>query len=379
MINDDDLIELIGGCYAAARDDAKWSVMLARLAQVFAADQCVLLGYDVAQREPWTSIAHGAGPALLERLAAACADVPRLAGPAWSPGKPFAARLRLAEGPEHQLGLVDEIEPNVVLAVGIFRARGCAAFAPEALAALGRIAPHLANAARIMRQLATARATAAAIGETLEKLAAAVMVVDRGVRVVSANRAARALAPVSGLALRDGALRIERPADDRALRAAIAAVLGAQDHAANHDEAPAARDVAIEGAGGRRIMLRVSALGEAGDTERGGARGRALAVVQVLAGSRTADPRAQVLVPAYGLSAAESELLDGLLGGLRLAEIAASRGTSRETTRSQLKSIFHKTGVSTQSDLVALATGAIRQVPRGGMPPGAHGAAVAAR
>jgi len=339
----------------------------------------VLLGYDVAQREPWMSVAHGAGPALPERLAAAFGDVPRLAGPAWSPGRPFAARLRLAAGPEHQLGLVDEIEPNVVLAVGIFRARGGAAFSPEAVAALGRIAPHLTNAARIMRQLAAARATAAAIGETLEKLAAAVMIVDRGVRVVSANRAARALAPVSGLALRDGALRIERPADDRALRAAIAAVLGAQDHAATQDDAPAARDVAIEGAGGRRVALRVSALGEPSDTERGEARGRALAVVQVLAGSRTADPRAQVLAPAYGLSAAESELLDGLLGGLRLAEIAASRGTSRETARSQLKSIFHKTGVSTQSDLVALATGAIRLVPRGGMPPGAHGAAVAAR
>src|SRR5439155_4164250 len=115
--------------------------------------------------------------------------------------KPFASRLRLAAGPEHQLGLVEEIEPNVVLAVGIFRARGCAAFPAEALAALDRVAPHLTNAARIMRQLATARATAAAIGETLEKLAAAVVIVDRGARVVSANRAARTLAPVSGLAL----------------------------------------------------------------------------------------------------------------------------------------------------------------------------------
>src|SRR5437868_4146929 len=42
MINDDDVIDLIGGCYAAARDGARWPAMLARLAQVFAADQCVL-------------------------------------------------------------------------------------------------------------------------------------------------------------------------------------------------------------------------------------------------------------------------------------------------------------------------------------------------
>jgi DNA-binding CsgD family transcriptional regulator len=97
-------------------------------------------------------------------------------------------------------------------------------------------------------------------------------------------------------------------------------------------------------------------------------------VVQVLAGSPAADPHAQLLSPAYGLSAAESELLDGLLGGLRLAEIAASRGTSRETARSQLKSIFRKTGVATQSDLVALAAGTA-----GPVMPWAHGKAAAAR
>jgi DNA-binding CsgD family transcriptional regulator len=371
MIANDDLIELIGGWYGAARDGAQWPALFERLARVFEADQVVLLGHDAARGELWASVARGTEPALVERLAAMLAGTPAIPAPAWSAGRPFAVRPQLAAGVEHQLGLVDEIEPGVMLAVGIFRARGALPFGADECGALGRLAPHIANAARIARQLGTAHATATAIGETLEKLSAAVMIVDRGARVISANRAARALAPVSGLAVREGALRVERPADDRALRAAIAAVLGAQDHGG----APPARDVTIHGAGGHMLALRVAALGEAAEAETGAVRGRALAVVHALAGAATAEPRAHILAPAYGLSAAEAELLDGLLGGLRLAEIAASRGTSRETARSQLKSIFHKTGVSTQSDLVALVTGGATQSLHSQW----HGAVAAAR
>ncbi len=365
----DGLNELIGDWYAAARDGAQWQPLLERLARTFAADRSVLLGCDAERQEPWACVGHGTSAALVERLVAMLADGPRRSGPTWPAGRPFTYRLQLAAGVEHHLGFVDEIEPGVILAVAMFRAHGAAPFPADACDALGRLAPHIANAARIMRQLGTARATAAATAEALEKLSAAVMLVDRGARVVSANRAARALAPVSGLAVRGGALRIERQADDRALRAAIAAVLGAQDRGGLVP--PAAREVTIHGAGGRTLVLRVCALDE-GAAASGEPRSRALAVVHALAADGAPHPQAQVLVPAYGLSAAESELLDGLLGGLRLAEIAASRGTSRETARSQLKSIFYKTGVSTQSDLVALVTGG------GMMQPQAHGAAVAA-
>jgi DNA-binding CsgD family transcriptional regulator len=383
MIDDDDIIELIGRCYAAVREFAAWPALLERLARAFVADQALLLGHDAALREPWMSMAHGAEAALVDSLGLILVGARPPAGSTWSSGAPFVTQPQLAAGLEHQLGMVEEVEPGVVLALGIFRRRGAAPFGADACAALARVAPHLFNAARISRQLASARATAAAIGEALEKIAAPVMIVDRGARVVSANRAARGLGPVSGLALRNGALRVERAADERALRGAIGAVLGAQDvnmppasepavgalDGAGRAAAPAPRDVAVHGVAGRRLALRVSALGEDDDVELGEARSRALAVVQVLADGNAPDARAQHLAPAYGLSAAEAELLDGLLGGLRLAEIAASRGTSRETARSQLKSIFRKTGVSAQSDLVALAAGA--------MPPPAHGTAPA--
>jgi DNA-binding CsgD family transcriptional regulator len=56
----------------------------------------------------------------------------------------------------------------------------------------------------------------------------------------------------------------------------------------------------------------------------------------------------------YDLTAAEAELAASLARGLSLEEAAARRGISYETARTQLKSLFQKTGCRKQSQLVAL-------------------------
>ena len=60
------------------------------------------------------------------------------------------------------------------------------------------------------------------------------------------------------------------------------------------------------------------------------------------------------LARAYALSKAEAEIALGLADGLTLLEISAARGVTRLTVRSQLKSIFHKTGARSQTQLVSL-------------------------
>lgn len=61
-----------------------------------------------------------------------------------------------------------------------------------------------------------------------------------------------------------------------------------------------------------------------------------------------------LLVSSYELTRAEAELAHYLAQGHSLEEAAQQRGVSRNTIRSQLQSIFHKTDTSRQSELVSL-------------------------
>jgi diguanylate cyclase (GGDEF)-like protein len=57
----------------------------------------------------------------------------------------------------------------------------------------------------------------------------------------------------------------------------------------------------------------------------------------------------------FELSGAEASLLKELLSGKRLEECAEARGTTIGTARTQLKSIFVKTGTTSQGQLIAVA------------------------
>jgi DNA-binding CsgD family transcriptional regulator len=60
------------------------------------------------------------------------------------------------------------------------------------------------------------------------------------------------------------------------------------------------------------------------------------------------------LAGKFGLTKAEMKIMRGLLGGSSIADLAVESNRSRETIRSQLKSVFSKTGVNSQSELLRL-------------------------
>jgi DNA-binding CsgD family transcriptional regulator len=61
-----------------------------------------------------------------------------------------------------------------------------------------------------------------------------------------------------------------------------------------------------------------------------------------------------LLRDAYGLSTMEADLAERLYAGYSLDDIGAQRGVTRETLRTQLKSLFLKTGVNRQNALIKL-------------------------
>lgn len=63
---------------------------------------------------------------------------------------------------------------------------------------------------------------------------------------------------------------------------------------------------------------------------------------------------AAMLRSRFGLSLAEAEIAIAITDGADLRAVAAARGVSIQTVRSQLKSIFRKTGATSQARLVAV-------------------------
>ena len=76
--------------------------------------------------------------------------------------------------------------------------------------------------------------------------------------------------------------------------------------------------------------------------------------LQVHVGEPLDDGRAEAISDALDLSSAEASVAVHLSSGLTVDQIAARRGVSPETVRSQVKSIFAKTGVNSQKQVAAL-------------------------
>jgi DNA-binding CsgD family transcriptional regulator len=93
-------------------------------------------------------------------------------------------------------------------------------------------------------------------------------------------------------------------------------------------------------------------------------RAEALLIVTSLIPSKTAST--DILSGLFDLTPAEARLAGGLVEGKTLSEIAAQRGVALETLKSQLKTVFAKTGTRRQSELVGLLSAA-------GLPPGSPG------
>lgn len=81
---------------------------------------------------------------------------------------------------------------------------------------------------------------------------------------------------------------------------------------------------------------------------------RALVTLRRIDAAVHADPAIEVLRSLYGLTLAEAQVAIAIAHGDSPTAIAASRGTARETVRSQIKQIMGKLGVRRQSGIAAL-------------------------
>ena len=76
----------------------------------------------------------------------------------------------------------------------------------------------------------------------------------------------------------------------------------------------------------------------------------------------------EVLETLYQLTHAEAELVRLIAEGNSLEEVAAERGVTMNTVRSQLKQVFSKTDTSRQGELVHLVLTGVASIRNGDAP-----------
>lgn len=242
--------------------------------------------------------------------------------------------------------LATELERGPPPVLSFFRAPGSALFDDAAVRRYERLLPHLQRATRLRNavagQLAAVPGWTAAL---LDRLPAAVILLDGAARVRHANARARAILDArDGLRLHQGGtLAALGSGAARQLTAAVARALA---------HAPDGADLRVPRPGREQAedwIVSVAPLPALTGTALGHAALRCCVWIADTAANASAGPR---LAALFGLTPAEQRVAAGLLNGLCPKAIARAHGVSLPTVRTQVQSVFGKLGVRRQAELV---------------------------
>jgi DNA-binding CsgD family transcriptional regulator len=215
----------------------------------------------------------------------------------------------------------------------------------ETVATLNTLRPHLARAALISCRLGLERAQASAQALNIIGLPAAILCPSH--KIIAANERMQALMPTHVTERAKGRFQlVEQRADDLLSKALAALHLPTdrQDHlqsrsipiASKSDYVPMVAHVVPIRRSATDIFVNASS------------------IVVITPVCETELPCANVIQGLFDLTAAETRVARMIAGGGTVSAIAASSETTEGTVRNQLKSVFSKTGVSRQADLVSL-------------------------
>ena len=211
------------------------------------------------------------------------------------------------------------------------------------------LVPHLRRALGLRIQIDSSESERALYSRVVNRLLVGVLILDERGQVTCATPMAQALlASQDGVKLIAGRPHAWSPAQDRELQQLIRETIG-------HFSAGAcAAGVAMSlrrPSGARDLGLVVHGLAEC---DRSTGRPRAAAAIFLRDPERSVEVENNVLQQLFDLTPAEAEVARRLAEGLSLEEAAVSLKIRHNTARAHLRSIFAKSGITRQSDLVRI-------------------------
>jgi len=362
------LSELIGATYDCALDPSRWELTLETIAHAFDCSVASLTLSDVAQNRFLINKAAGWDAQLLKLKSER--HVPEINArlTEWLSTRdtiddPFVTsrhltaeyigRSRYVDECLRPQGIVDIMHlfltytPMQFSELGLGRHARQGAITEREIALAKLILPHIRRAVTISDLLDTRAIERARMGEVLDALSAAVVLADGAGKILYANRSAdRMLHQGCPIGERRGLLHAQDPSATRELRRAI--TLAARDEADVAKAKLAIRLTEPELPAAFAYVLPMSA----GDYRT---RFKPSAVAAVFVGGSSERDGARIVASAFGLTATEERVLEGLLAGHSLAEVAQHLRIAPSTAKTHLKHMFEKAGVSRQTELIRVA------------------------
>ncbi len=376
VVTDSPLLGLLGDIYQAALEPERWPDVIARMSQSFEADLACIYTPFPARPEHALYLTHNFTREMEEAYGAYYHRIDEWTGHALRQQRYIQGHVALGEEIVAQAELRrsefynDFLKPHDMewmVTTALFdgktegpaahmtftRHRGRDAYDGEGKRLIHLLAPHVRRALLTHWRLTEARLGGEAREAALDHLGYGVLLLDEPGRAVYLNPLAESLLRRNdGLALRDGQPRAEHGNDDQALaRLVRQAVLGV--------------------GGGLSVARRAGADGAPPPPYRLSATPIRLDSPPPLPGAPALPARVLLLArdpdrPANGhdltafaqarhITAAELRVLEGLLQGLAPKAIAERLNLGVRTVRSQLSSLYAKTGTRGQRELVALA------------------------
>lgn len=211
------------------------------------------------------------------------------------------------------------------------------------------LTPHLRLAIEVYARLNRMTSERDVYAGAVNQLSVASMILDERGRLLTTNAVGQALLDQGeGLSLREGCLHIEGRDINKELQQALTTIIKAQ----LQGETSLVRALRVPRSAGRADLGLVIRPVPTSQWSEG--QSSPSAAVFISDPDLQESASGQILGELFELTPAEANLATLLARGLSLAEVSSAQTISQHTARAQLKSIFAKTGVSRQAELVRL-------------------------
>lgn len=264
----------------------------------------------------------------------------------------------------HVMG-ADLATQSGIIGLRISRGHGQPAFSDKDRALCSRLLPHLRSSLEFHELLDRRESMGNLYSEAVNRLSIASMVLDEAGNVLQLNVVARALLEqADGLKLVGSRLEASYPSDNRELYRFIR--YAAESRASLAAEPVSAALSIARPSGQVGLGVVIEPVRNSGWVEGHGQPVVMVYVRDAMGGVQMSSQLAQEL---FSFTPAETTLALQLANGLSLEEAAEKLGITRNTGRAHLRSIFAKTGIKRQAELVKLLLNSIVSLGLGNIAP----------
>lgn len=253
------------------------------------------------------------------------------------------------QGVYHVMGADISTPDGGKLRFRITRPKSAAKFSVEECALCDMFLPHLRRALRMHNQLDRSESLGELYAQAISRLSVATIVLDESGSVLQVNPVAKEiLEQADGLKLVGGRLEATYPSDNRELQRLVRNAFARE----GEEGKTVAEAMSVARPSGQvNLGLVVEAIPSLDWAE---GKGKPAAVVYIRDAVGKSIASEVVTKQLFNLTRAETALAMELANGLSLEEAAEALNVRRNTARAHLRSIFSKTGVRRQTELVRI-------------------------